>query len=80
MAALSCAADAVHDCRTGVPMMRAGFSTEASEWGDWLLRAAAGHPGQLQMLYGAAGERFLPEHELKHLRGYEDSPAGASRQ
>jgi GH15 family glucan-1,4-alpha-glucosidase len=54
-------------------MMRAGFSTEASEWGDWLLRAAAGHPGQLQMLYGAARERFLPENKLKHLRGYEDS-------
>ncbi len=54
-------------------LMEAGFTEEAKAWSEWLLRAVAGDPAQLQIMYGAAGERGLPEFELKHLRGYEDS-------
>ena len=53
--------------------MEAGYTEEAKAWSEWLLRAVAGDPGQLQIMYGAAGERGLPELELKHLAGYEDS-------
>ncbi len=54
-------------------MMEAGFTDESQAWSEWLLRAVAGDPSQLQIMYGAAGERGLPEFELKHLRGYENS-------
>jgi GH15 family glucan-1,4-alpha-glucosidase len=54
-------------------LMQAGYRDEAESWCDWLLRAVAGDPAQLQMLYGAAGERSLPELELRHLAGYENS-------
>ncbi len=54
-------------------LMEAGYTEEASAWSDWLLRAVAGDPAQLQIMYGAAGERTLPELELSHLRGYEES-------
>jgi GH15 family glucan-1,4-alpha-glucosidase len=54
-------------------LLQAGYTAEAEAWSDWLLRAVAGHPAQLQMLYGAAGERSLPERQLKHLDGYEQS-------
>ena len=53
--------------------MEAGYTDEAAAWTDWLLRAVAGDPAQLQTLYGAAGERRLPEIELSHLKGYENS-------
>jgi GH15 family glucan-1,4-alpha-glucosidase len=53
--------------------MEAGYTEEAAAWSDWLLRAVAGDPAQLQIMYGAAGERSLPELELSHLKGYEDS-------
>jgi GH15 family glucan-1,4-alpha-glucosidase len=53
--------------------MTAGYSEEARAWSDWLLRAAAGDPSQLQIMYGSAGERNLHELELNHLIGYEDS-------
>ncbi len=53
--------------------MEAGYTDEAAAWTEWLLRAVAGDPAQLQTLYGAAGERRLPEIELKHLGGYEAS-------
>jgi len=53
--------------------MEAGYTEEAAAWIDWLLRAAAGDPAQLQIMYGAAGERSLPELEIKHLAGYENS-------
>ena len=53
--------------------MEAGYTEEAAAWIDWLLRAVAGDPAQLQIMYGAAGERSLPELEIKHLRGYENS-------
>jgi GH15 family glucan-1,4-alpha-glucosidase len=53
--------------------MEAGYTQEAKDWSEWLLRAVAGDPAQLQIMYGAAGERSLPEFELKHLAGYEGS-------
>jgi GH15 family glucan-1,4-alpha-glucosidase len=53
--------------------MTAGYTEEAKAWSDWLLRAVAGDPAQLQIMFGLAGERTLPEFELAHLRGYEDS-------
>ncbi len=53
--------------------MEAGYTEEAKAWIEWLLRAVAGDPAQLQIMYGAAGERSLPERELTHLAGYEES-------
>ena len=54
-------------------MMTHGFAEEALEWRNWLLRAVAGDPEDLQIMYGLAGERRLPERELHHLPGYADS-------
>lgn len=54
-------------------LVSAGYTDEARAWRDWLLRAAAGAPSQLQILYGLAGERRLVELELDWLRGYENS-------
>lgn len=54
-------------------LMLDGFDKEASCWRDWLLRAAAGDPSQLQIMYGLGGERLLTESELPWLRGYDDS-------
>jgi GH15 family glucan-1,4-alpha-glucosidase len=54
-------------------LMLAGFEDEARAWRDWLLRAVAGHPQQMQILYGPAGERRLTELELDWLPGYEGS-------
>ncbi len=54
-------------------LMSAGYSEEARDWTRWLLRAVAGDPSQLQILYGIAGERRLPELELDWLPGYEGS-------
>jgi GH15 family glucan-1,4-alpha-glucosidase len=50
-----------------------GYAEEARAWRDWLLRAAAGDPSQLQTMYGPAGERRLTELELDWLSGYEGS-------
>jgi GH15 family glucan-1,4-alpha-glucosidase len=50
-----------------------GLKDEAQAWRDWLLRAAAGKPSQLQILYGVAGERRITELELPWLPGYENS-------
>jgi GH15 family glucan-1,4-alpha-glucosidase len=50
-----------------------GFKEEAAAWRDWLLRAIAGAPKQLQIMYGPAGERRLPELELPWLPGYQGS-------
>lgn len=52
-------------------LMEAGYTEEAAAWMNWLLRAVAGDPAQLQIMYGAAGERSLPELEIRHLSGYE---------
>ena len=54
-------------------LMAAGYHEEASAWRDWLLRAAAGDPSKLQIMYGPAGERSLIEAELGWLGGYENS-------
>jgi GH15 family glucan-1,4-alpha-glucosidase len=58
---------------TLMALMNAGYYDEAGAWRDWLLRAAAGAPSQLQIMYGLAGERRLSEHELPWLPGYEGS-------
>ncbi|MFQ5666112.1 MAG: glycoside hydrolase family 15 protein [Candidatus Binatia bacterium] len=50
-----------------------GYHDEARAWREWLLRAAAGRPADLQIVYGLAGERRLPECELPWLPGYEGS-------
>jgi GH15 family glucan-1,4-alpha-glucosidase len=54
-------------------LLAAGYAEEAVAWRDWLLRAAAGDPAQMQIMYGVAGERRLPELELPWLPGYEGS-------
>jgi GH15 family glucan-1,4-alpha-glucosidase len=51
-------------------LMEHGFQTEAEEWRSWLLRAIAGDPADVQIMYGLAGERRLPESELESLPGY----------
>jgi GH15 family glucan-1,4-alpha-glucosidase len=53
--------------------MHGGYYEEARAWQQWLLRAIAGSPAQVQIMYGIAGERYLPERELTWLSGYEDS-------
>jgi GH15 family glucan-1,4-alpha-glucosidase len=58
---------------TLLALMNAGFYEEAKAWRDWLLRAAAGAPAQLHIMYGVAGERRLPELEIEWLPGYEAS-------
>ncbi|WP_020177312.1 glycoside hydrolase family 15 protein [Methyloferula stellata] len=52
-------------------LIGAGFLDEAKAWRDWLLRAIAGSPEDLRIMYGVAGERRLPEYEVPSLRGYE---------
>ena len=54
-------------------LQSAGFEQEAKNFLSWLLRAVAGEPSQLQIMYGPAGERRLTETELDWLSGYEDS-------
>ena len=54
-------------------MMNTGHYEEAQGWRAWLLRAVAGDPAKMQILYGLGGERLLPEWELPWLRGYEGS-------
>jgi GH15 family glucan-1,4-alpha-glucosidase len=58
---------------TLLALMNSGFLEEAKAWRQWLLRAAAGDPNNLQIMYGVAGERRLPEYELGNLLGYEGS-------
>ncbi len=53
--------------------MHAGYYDEARAWRDWLLRAVAGSPEQLQVIYGIGGERRLIEWEAAWLPGYEGS-------
>lgn len=54
-------------------LVNSGYRAEADAWRQWVRRATAGHPGQLQIMYGLSGERWLPEMELDWLSGYEDS-------
>jgi len=58
---------------TLLALMNAGYVDEARAWRDWLLRAAAGAPSQIQIMYGLAGERRLIESEVDWLPGYENS-------
>jgi GH15 family glucan-1,4-alpha-glucosidase len=52
-------------------LMLAGLADEAKAWREWLLRAVAGQPKQMQILYGVAGERRVTEQELPWLAGYQ---------
>jgi GH15 family glucan-1,4-alpha-glucosidase len=66
-------------------LLRTGYRDEARAWREWLLRAVAGDPENLQIMYGIAGERGLAETELGWLPGYEGSAPvrignGAARQ
>ena len=54
-------------------LVKTGYIDEACDWREWLLRAIAGSPERLQILYGVAGERQAPERELPWLTGYEGS-------
>jgi GH15 family glucan-1,4-alpha-glucosidase len=54
-------------------LLAAGYVAEAAAWREWLLRAVAGDPAQLQIMYAVDGTRRLPEAELPWLRGYEQS-------
>jgi len=54
-------------------LLENGFDDEAQAWRTWLLRAVAGDPADLQIMYGPAGERRLSERELPWLSGYEGS-------
>src|SRR5438552_15652397 len=54
-------------------LMRAGYREEATSWRQWLLRAIAGSPAQMQTIYGVRGERRPDEYEIPWLSGYENS-------
>src|SRR5918992_2832165 len=54
-------------------LMLAGYTDEACAWREWLLRAVAGKPSQLNIMYGLSGERRLTEIELQWMPGYEGS-------
>jgi GH15 family glucan-1,4-alpha-glucosidase len=55
-------------------LLNHGYQQEAEHWRDWLLRAIAGDPSDVQIMYGLAGERDLPERILTTLPGYRGSP------
>jgi GH15 family glucan-1,4-alpha-glucosidase len=54
-------------------LLSTGYTDEAYAWREWLLRAVAGSPAELQIMYGIAGERRLTEMEISWLPGYERS-------
>jgi GH15 family glucan-1,4-alpha-glucosidase len=58
---------------TLLALMNAGYYDEARSWRDWLFRAVAGSPDQLQIMYGLGGERRLTEWEATWLPGFEES-------
>ena len=58
---------------TILAILNAGSYEEAVRWRQWLLRAVAGDPADIQIMYGIAGERRLDERELEWLPGYEAS-------
>jgi GH15 family glucan-1,4-alpha-glucosidase len=58
---------------TLIALMQLGYFDEAAAWRDWLMRAVAGRPEQVQIMYGVAGERWLPELIVPWLPGYEGS-------
>jgi GH15 family glucan-1,4-alpha-glucosidase len=51
-------------------LLSSGYRNEARAWREWLMRAAAGHPSEMQIMYGLAGERRLTEYEIPWLPGY----------
>lgn len=51
-------------------LLSAGYHEEAEAWRDWLLRAVAGDPADLQIMYGLSGERRLTEYEIPWLPGF----------
>jgi GH15 family glucan-1,4-alpha-glucosidase len=55
-------------------LMYSGYTEEARDWRHWLLRAIAGDPAELQIMYGVAGERRLDEYVAEWLPGYEGNP------
>ena len=70
---------------TLMALMHLGYYDEAKAWRDWLMRAVAGSPDQIQIVYGIGGERWLPELTVPWLAGYENSAPvrignGASQQ
>jgi GH15 family glucan-1,4-alpha-glucosidase len=54
-------------------LLSSGYRSEARAWREWLLRAVAGHPAEMQIMYGLSGERRLTEYEVSWLPGYENS-------
>jgi GH15 family glucan-1,4-alpha-glucosidase len=56
---------------TLLSLLGAGYTEEAAAWREWLLRALAGEPAQMQIMYGVGGERRLTEYEIDWLAGYE---------
>ncbi|MBD8624795.1 glycoside hydrolase family 15 protein [Pseudomonas sp. CFBP 13727] len=58
---------------TLLAFMNLGYYEEAAAWRKWLMRSVAGNPEQMQIMYGLAGERRLPEQTLPWLAGYEGS-------
>jgi len=58
---------------TLLALLDAGYEAEAKAWREWLLRALAGRPEQMQLMYGVEGERRLTEYELDWLPGYANS-------
>ena len=58
---------------TLMALLHAGYVEEAGAWREWLIRAVAGQPSSIQIMYGLAGERRLTEMELPWLPGYEQS-------
>ena len=58
---------------TLLALMDAGYYSEAAAWRDWMLRAAAGSPEQVQIMYGVTGERLLGEWKVSWLPGYAGS-------
>ena len=58
---------------TLLALMHLGYYEEARAWRDWLVRAVAGSPQQIQIMYGVGGERWLPELIVPWLPGYENS-------
>ncbi len=58
---------------TLLALANGGYFDEAEAWQDWLLRALAGSPEQVQIMYGLRGERQLVEWEVDWLPGYENS-------
>nr|WP_296065061.1 glycoside hydrolase family 15 protein [uncultured Actinoplanes sp.] len=55
-------------------LLYSGFQSEATAWRKWLLRAIAGNPSELQIMYGVAGERRLDEYIATWLTGYDGNP------